>query len=1093
MDTYQARYEKLNNAQRQAVDSIEGPLLVIAGPGTGKTELLSMRTASILQKTDTLPENILCLTFTDSGAAAMRERLAEIIGPNAYKVAIHTFHSFGTEVINQNAEFFYHGANFKPADELSSYELLTGIFDDLDHANPLVSKMNGEYTYLRDAMATISELKRAGLSSDELLSIVSANDFVLDIVEPDLTTVFAGKISTTMLAELVPIAERLAALDQPPLPLGITPLGNVLALSMAHAFDEAVQTGKTTPITAWRNEWMEKNKQGDYVFKSRKRHNKLRALASVYFMYLSRMEQAGLYDYDDMILNVVHGIETQPDLKYNLQEKFHYIMVDEFQDTNLAQLRILFDLTDNPALGGQPNIMAVGDDDQAIYSFQGADVNNIHAFRTHYEATGLVTLTDNYRSVKKVITHAREVIVQGAGRLETTIESLDKTLVTHHETHTSDVMRVELPSISEERAWVARNIAARIKQGASPSSITVLARRHSELIELLPHLYHHKILVNYERRDNVLDIDVIRAIELIASIAIALHQNRHDDANGLLPELLAHPAFAYTPELIWKVGLESYRNHKSWMEVFETHPELTELHGWLLSLAASADQESLERSIDTILGYSEEAEPSDYVSPIYHYYFSKERLENEPDAYLVMLEALRTIRQKLREYRPNEVPRLANFIEFIRMHRELGTTIMSIRRQSDEISGAINLMTAHKSKGLEFDTVYIINAVDTAWGERVRSRSRLISYPENLKITPAGNTYDERLRLFFVAMTRARNHLVISSATSDDGGKNTLPASFIVGTTITSIDPEVPATPEHLTQQAELTWRQFVADNPTASMKSLLAPQLETYKLSATHLNNFIDITRGGPTTFLLANLLKFPQARSAQASYGTAIHAALQRAHNYLAATGERKPIEDVLKDFENELTSEWLSKTDYAHYHKKGIASLTAFLASHYKAFNEQQKTELNFTGQAAVIDEARITGILDLADLTKTSIQVTDYKTGKPSRSWKGASDSEKVKLHKYKQQLMFYELLAKHSRDYSKLQYESGILQFIEPDETGEILRLRAEYSKEELETFEKLICAVWRCIMNLDFPDTSQFDNSYKGVLAFETYLIDKYC
>ena len=109
---FKERYLKLNEAQKEAVDTIEGPVMVIAGPGTGKTELLSVRAANILQKTDTLPENILCLTFTDSGATAMRERLAEIIGKDAYKVAIHTFHSFGEEVINQNSQYFYQGAEF---------------------------------------------------------------------------------------------------------------------------------------------------------------------------------------------------------------------------------------------------------------------------------------------------------------------------------------------------------------------------------------------------------------------------------------------------------------------------------------------------------------------------------------------------------------------------------------------------------------------------------------------------------------------------------------------------------------------------------------------------------------------------------------------------------------------------------------------------------------------------------------------------------------------------------------------------------------------------------------------------------------------
>src|SRR6185437_3743672 len=122
------RYNNLNVAQKRAVDTIDGPVMVIAGPGTGKTELLSMRTANILRQTDTLPSSILCLTFTESGAAAMRERLLGIIGIDAYKVAIHTIHSFGTEIINQNSEFFYNGAHFRPADELSSYELLNELF-----------------------------------------------------------------------------------------------------------------------------------------------------------------------------------------------------------------------------------------------------------------------------------------------------------------------------------------------------------------------------------------------------------------------------------------------------------------------------------------------------------------------------------------------------------------------------------------------------------------------------------------------------------------------------------------------------------------------------------------------------------------------------------------------------------------------------------------------------------------------------------------------------------------------------------------------------------------------------------------------------
>jgi DNA helicase-2/ATP-dependent DNA helicase PcrA len=118
--SFESRYQGLNSAQKKAVDTIDGPVMVIAGPGTGKTELLSMRTANILRLTDTSPSAILCITYTDSGAAAIRDRLIDIIGQEAYKVPIHTFHSFGLEVINQNPEYFYNGAEYRDIDELNN-------------------------------------------------------------------------------------------------------------------------------------------------------------------------------------------------------------------------------------------------------------------------------------------------------------------------------------------------------------------------------------------------------------------------------------------------------------------------------------------------------------------------------------------------------------------------------------------------------------------------------------------------------------------------------------------------------------------------------------------------------------------------------------------------------------------------------------------------------------------------------------------------------------------------------------------------------------------------------------------------------------
>jgi len=1092
---FEGRYSKLNDAQKQAVDTIDGPVMVIAGPGTGKTELLSMRTAAILKKTDTSPENILCLTFTESGANAMRERLLQIIGPSAYKVAIHTFHSFGTEIINQNGEFFYHGATFRAADELSCYEILRTIFDELSYDNPLASKMNGEYTYLSDTLHTISELKKSGLTSDELLRVINANEAVLDLLEGTLATLFAQRLSKTMTAKLLPLAELAAEhADTEKLP-GIPSLAHVFAESLYAAIDEVDATNSTKPLTVWRNKWLKKNDAGDFVFKDRERNKKLRAVAGVYFQYLSRMQEAQLYDFDDMILRVVHAMEVFGELRFNLQEQYQYIMVDEFQDTNLAQMRILANLTNNDVVNGQPNILVVGDDDQAIYSFQGADVSNINSFRELFSQTKLITLKDNYRSGEHILARARSVITQGQDRLENRIPELDKTLTAHKPD--GAVGLFEFSSKSDEHAWLAETIEQEIKNETPAGSIAVLARRHHELVALLPYLEGRGIAVNYERRDNILDLEVIQTIELVSSILIALYEGRHKDADSLLPELLSHPAFAIPPATIWHFSLKASQQHQLWMEVLSTTPEFTALHEWLVTSSQAIKHSPLERMIDTIIGVPPEdrigeAMPeSTFTSPFYMYYFAPEKLIKVPDAYLRCLEALRTIRTKLRDYQANSEPKLQTFLEFIRMHRQLGSSITSTRPRLETDHEAISLMTAHKSKGLEFEHVYVIGAVDSAWGERVRTRSRLIGYPENLPLAPSGDTFDERLRLFFVAMTRAKAALTLSYATSDESGKELLRASFLVQSPWQAIikpaDTQVPA----LLEKEKRLWYGPLVNPITNELKALLQPMLETYKLSSTHLNTFLDVSRGGPQAFLMQNLLRFPASVSPNAGFGLAIHATLQRAHAHLAATGSQRPLEDILHDYEQHLREQHLDEDDFQQFLQKGSDVLSTFLEAKYNSFAKTQRAELSFAGQNVYLGAAHLTGTLDLVDIVDDTITITDYKTGKAASSWTGRTDYEKIKLHRYKQQLMFYYLLILHSRSYSTLRINKAVVQFVEPTKTGEIIALEAQFSREDLERFARLIQVVWGHITTLDLPDISSYEPNYKGVLAFENDLLDK--
>lgn len=1088
---FERRYKQLNNRQKQAVDTIDGPVLVVAGPGTGKTELLSVRVANILKKTDTLPENILCLTFTDSGAAAMRERLVGIIGKDAYRVAIHTFHSFGSEIINQHRQYFYNSAAFQPADDIAQYEVLRGIFDELDYKNPLASKMNGEYTHLSDARRVISELKHVGgLTSDELLAIIEQDEASLGAVERLLMPIIAERVTKKSGSQLAEVMEELSAIaDKTPALYNIQPLVAVIRNSLIETLEQLETVHPTTPLSSWKRKWIAKDERNQAVFKSRAILGKLKALCFVYYEYLSRMEKAGLYDYDDMILQVIDSVEAYDDLRYSLQEKYLYIMVDEFQDTNPAQLRILHNLTNNPVNEEAPNVLAVGDDDQAIYGFQGADVSNILTFEDKYPSTSRIVLTDSYRSGENILHTARQVIQQGTDRLEQRIPEINKQL-TAHRTEKGIVKLFEVPSATSERHWVATRIHQAIQDGVEPSSIAVLARKHDDIKKLLPYFSHYGVPVRYENQDNALDQPPIVALELLARVISALAQGQHKLADSYLPELMAHPAWGITPVELWKLSVTAYEADQSWMQAMSTTPRFTDIHQWLVERAAAATNTPLDAMLDTLIGHTSSSDDEQYLSPFFKYFFGPQQLETSPEKYLDYLSALRIIRGRLQDYRPASALTLESFVEFVELHRRLKLVITTPPASANLTSGAVQLMTAHKSKGMEFDTVYVMNGIDSMWGRTARSANRSIAYPENLPFERAGNDHDERLRLFYVAMTRARNELVLSYSATDDKQKATFLADFLIQTDLTQEQAGELSLEQQITA-AEIAWYQPLV-TPSKELSQLLASRLESYKLSATALTSFLDVADGGPQSFLLNSLLRFPKAPSSAISYGNAIHRALQQAHVHLAATGEQKPLEDTLRDFELALKRERLSPAEQVVYLQKGSEQLPVFLSSPNITFDTNQKAELDFSHQEVTLLAARLTGKLDLVDIDKKqrTITVTDYKTGRAPLSWKTSKEFEKRRLHKYRSQLLFYKLLIENSRDYSNFSVEKGQIAFIQPTSSGEVIVLDTSFTSEEVARATKLINTVWDHIIRLDLPDTTNYKKDITGIEAFEQDLID---
>lgn len=1087
--SFDQRYQNLNDAQRRAVDTIDGPVMVIAGPGTGKTELLSMRVANILRRTDTLPENILCLTYTDSGVTAMRSRLIEIIGPAAYKVAIHTFHSFGSDTISQHREFFYNGASFRPADSISTYEILRGLVKELPLSDPLASSMNDEYTFQSDIKKAISELKRSGLTSSELLAILDQNDETLDIVGRELDPIIDQRISPKIIDHLQQVLSRLQQLPTLPRLYEVPTLQQVMIDRLESAVDDAVALGnKTAPITAWKKATFEKDGRNQLVLKARRQQRRLRSVAVLYERYMAEMQKSELYDYDDMILQVVHAMEVHDDLRFNLQEKYQYLLVDEFQDTNLAQMRILHNLTNNPVNEDRPNIFIVGDDNQAIYSFQGADISNILNFSSTYPNAETIVLTENYRSTQAVLDSARTIIQQGDDRLEQRLDHITKQLNSRSSAESVQPRLVELSSAASERAWIVDQIVTTIDRGTPANQIAVLFHHHRDIESILPYFSTKGVAVRYERRDNVLELAPIVMLEKVGRLIVALADSHHDTANGLLPEILSHPAWAIPASTLWKLSTTAYDQRRRWLDVMESFPELTDLRSWIIELVADASLTPLEHMIDRIIGVPG-YDQTDFVSPLYDYFFNPTDRGDHPDDFLRFIEALRIVRTRLIDYRPTEPSTLASFVSFIDLHRRIGDRIQLVTL-SGQTDSAVQLMTAHGAKGLEFDTVFVANVTDTEWGERVRSRPRLISYPDNLLLAAEEQSLNERLRLFYVALTRARHQLTISYSVTDDKQRTTLPASFLLASGLAATPVDQASDLRVVGSTATIEWYQSVI-TPPSDLRTALAPRLESYRLSASHLNAFIDVRYGGPQYFLVSQLLRFPRAGNPHTSYGLAVHRTLEQAHTHFVVHGVAKPIEDSLIDFQTSLGTFRLEQIDYDAYLQKGNDELSAYLSGRVGSFSKRQKPELDFSHQQSTFGDVHLTGSLDLADIDTSEklITVYDYKTGRPATSWQGRTDNEKIKLYKYRQQLLFYKLLVEQSRDYGSYSVRRGVLDFVEPLASGQLSQLEAEFTSDEFERFTALVQAIWRHITTLDMPDTSSYEPTLKGIIAFEDDLI----
>ncbi|HLI93717.1 MAG TPA: ATP-dependent helicase, partial [Puia sp.] len=491
---FEEEYLKLNEQQRLAVDSIEGPVMVIAGPGTGKTQILAARIGKILLETDTAPGNILCLTYTDAGAIAMRRRLVSLIGPDAYKVHVYTFHSFCNDIIQENLPLFEKTA-LDPISDLERIQLFKSLIDGWPKNHPLKRYRGDVYFEMNNLQGLFSTMKREGW-----------------------TAAFVNERIDRYLQELP-------------------------------SRDEYIAKRAT-------KEFRKGDVRTDKIAEETERMSKLRAAVGEFQPFQDLMRRQNRYDFDDMINWVIRAFNENKDLLASYQERYQYILVDEYQDTSGTQNKLVSLLA---GYWEQPNVFVVGDDDQSIYRFQGANVENMLEFAHDFQKDLLtVVLTNNYRSTQPILDISRTLIERNRERLVNQIPGLSKLLVSSHPrvSQFQDPPRLnEYLSPRQEMTHITLQVEQLLASGVEPGRIAILYKENKYGEELARFLQLKKIPVYSKRSLDLLAVPLAQKILLLLRYLGAEHDAPYG-GDEMLFEILHFDCWGVPPIEIAKLSVE---------------------------------------------------------------------------------------------------------------------------------------------------------------------------------------------------------------------------------------------------------------------------------------------------------------------------------------------------------------------------------------------------------------------------------------------------------------------------------------------------------------------------------------------------------
>ena len=892
----------LTTEQRAAVEHGEGPLLIVAGAGTGKTHVLTARIVQLIATGQAKPHQILALTFTEKAAATMQERVDLYTPLGLNDAAIRTFHSFGDEVFRE-------------------FALELGRSGELRVLSPAE-----QVIFVREHLFELP-LRRYRPAGDPLRHVRALLDLFGRARDDDIGP-----------EEYVAFAQRMAE----------------------EAGDDAARD--------------EADAQAE--------------LSAVYAAYTTLKEANGVIDFGDQIALSLRVLRDHPGAARRLADRYRYVLVDEFQDTNDAQFKLIERLVEP-----HKNLTVVGDDDQSIFAWRGATLANFDAFREAYPDAKVVTLLDNRRSSQGILDAAYALIKNNPDRLEERL-GIDKKLRGRPAGADLDIDHLQYTSGAEEAEAIADRIAdAAVRGGRKLGDFAILVRNNSDAIRILNSLARRGLPAHFSGGGQLYDREEIR---LLVSFLTAVAAP--SDSLGVY-FLATSSLYAFPPAELAKLAEAQTRRQRPLRELFE---EVARGEGGAFTEDAVTAAKKLVTDLDQYAARSAELTTAELLFEFLERSKLLDRYR-DPDSALAeeqgrnVAKFLRLV-QSAGKALPSD--RASYVVPHLQLLREAGDDPAAADFEQSE--SAVNVLSVHKAKGLEFGIVYLVVATE----ERLPGNLRLpdLRIPAGLARTAVADRdrhVAEERRLAYVAMTRAKDAFFFTSATDYGGTRGHRPSRFIGE----ALGRRPQAKSVRLAAYDEL--QRFAA--APAEVDSPL-PRLGADNVLTVSYTE-IDDYRRCPLRYRFAHVLRIPVLPTPPMVYGSALHRAV--AH-FLRRKQEGHAV--PFSELEATFRSSWVGGGFISPDHESdrfeaGLAALRRF-------FEEEKGTpapDLVEQRFSFMIGNDRVVGQWDRVDKTASGAEVADYKSsvldGEEDTAQRRAAKNMQLPVYALAYQKTFGELPAK----------------------------------------------------------------------------------